>query len=105
MADKTSRRGFLKFLGTGGAVGAVAALPGSAYAVGVDPAKGEEFTAFNFVCRCDRSLIAKVPKNVGDVVRVECDCGRQWVMVWEGDHFNARGGAGAYDERRQYEVE
>ena len=90
MSDKTSRRGFLKFLGKGGAVGAALAVPGSSYAIGVDAAtKGEPRTelAFNFTCACSRSLIAAVPEKVGTVVDVPCDCGREWHMRWEGDHF------------------
>lgn len=102
--DKTSRRGFLKFLGKGSAVGAVLAVPASSYAIGVDmAATGEDFTAFNFVCFCDRNLIAKVPKNVGDVVEIKCGCGTQYRMRWEGDHFQTFNHmeCGAFDERRQ----
>ena len=90
MNDKTSRRGFLKFLGKGGAVGAALAVPGSSYAIGVDAAtKGEPRTelAFNFTCACGRSLIAEVPKKAGTVVDVRCECRREWYMRWEGDHF------------------
>ena len=82
----TSRRGFLKFLGKGGAVGAALAVPGSSYAIGVDAAtKGDPRTAlaFNFTCACSRSLIAAVPETVGTVVVVPCDCGREWHMRWE----------------------
>ena len=88
MSDKTSRRGFLKFLGKGGAV--ALAVPGTAYAVGVDTSTKQEPTeslAFNFICACNRSLIAEVPKAVGDRVSVKCDCGRELNMSWEGDHF------------------
>ena len=108
MNDKTSRRGFLKFLGKGGAVGAALAVPGSSYAIGVDAAtKGEPRTelAFNFTCACSRSLIAAVPETVGTVVVVPCDCGREWHMRWEGDHFQTfdPNDCGAFDPhgRRQ----
>lgn len=102
--DKTSRRGFLKILGKGSAVGAVLATPTAGYTIGIDRGvPGGDKTAFNFICVCDRSLIAEVPKNIGDTVHVKCDCGRTWRMRWEGDHFQTfdNESGGAYDERRQ----
>lgn len=96
--QKTTRRGFLGMLGKGSIAGAAMAVP----AASVMGAERREDLAFNFVCMCDRSLITKVPKAEGDVVNLECDCGRHWRMRWDGDHFQSScDSAGFYGNRRQ----
>lgn len=82
------RRGFLKALGKGAAVGAAMATPTVSYAVGVDHAKpGSDKTFFNFGCPCGNNLAAEVPDTIGKTVNVKCDCGTTYEFQWRGDHF------------------
>lgn len=92
MEQVTSRRGFLRLLGMGGAVAvASTAAAATGYHVAADPGvKGGEKTAFNFMCMCGSSIVAEVPTEVGSVVEVPCECGKQWKMEWQGDHFSAK---------------
>lgn len=91
------RRGFLKMLGFGSA----ALVPGCV--VGIDlAASGEDLTAFNFACECGGNLVARVPKAVGAVVKLECGCGKKWELKWMGDHFTT--GCGVKVEQDQFEA-
>ena len=96
----TTRRGFLSGLLKGSVAGAAAVgLP-----ITKTMAEEKSSTAFNFMCHCNQSLIAEVPKNVGDCVALTCNCGRLWNMEWAGDHFKTTlydNTAAWYGNRRQ----
>ena len=80
----TSRRGFLR-----GLVGAAPAVLGGV-TVGVDTAKGEDKTVFNFVCPCGANLVAAVPHREGAYVKIDCICGANLDLEWCGDHFKTK---------------
>ena len=96
---ETSRRGFFKWLGGAGVAVVPAAL--GAYSIGVDTGKGEDRTAFNFMCSCGASLVAAMPKKEGDHVLVDCDCGAKLDLEWCGDHFKTKM-RGGKDSRESY---
>jgi hypothetical protein len=77
----TTRRGFLKILGTA----PLSALP-------MAGTKAEATgTAFRFTCSCGGEVIASVPKHIGQHVEADCDgCGLKYDLEWRGDHFRTR---------------
>ena len=83
----TTRRGFLKLLGSSGAV----IVPTAAgHVIGVELASGPDRTAFNFSCSCGRGHVAEVPKEIDTQLTVDCECGMRWRLTWKGDHFQTR---------------
>jgi hypothetical protein len=84
-----NRRGFLKSLGKGAAVGAAIGTPA---ALAADYGKGKDVTGFNFACGCGNNVIATVPE-VESEVKAKCrKCGKNWRLLWKGDHFQTFSG-------------
>jgi hypothetical protein len=71
-----------------GAAAAPVALAG--YTIGIDKDSGDDYSAFNFTCSCGNGLVARVPKEVGGKVLLNCDCGLQWDMEWTGGGFKTK---------------
>lgn len=80
----SSRRGFLKMLGMGGAIGVAGVVP--ALAVTAQGVKVE----FNFTCSCGKGILTEVPKELGTAVQFACPCGNHWTLIWNGDSFSTR---------------
>jgi hypothetical protein len=74
----TTRRGFF------------GSLLGAASLIGLDTSKGEDRTAFNFTCACGNGLCAEVPKEVGEKLSLDCECGLKWDLEWTGENFKTR---------------
>lgn len=58
---EVTRRGFLRSIGMGSAVGAV----GLAAPAALSQEKPKQDLAFRFMCHCSRELVAKVPATNG----------------------------------------
>lgn len=54
---------------------------------------GNEIEAFNFMCGCGASHIAKVPEKEGDHIEIKCSCGLDLDMKWNGDSFTTKSSA------------
>jgi hypothetical protein len=84
----TTRRGFFKSMF--GATAAVVPTALGGYVIGVDVAKGEDRTAFNFTCACGEGFCAEVPKEVGEKINFDCTCGVRWELEWMGGSFKTK---------------
>ena len=87
--ENTTRRGFLRLLGLGSAMGAGLAVTGTG-SVMAAPATAPAQAAFNFTCDCGAAVVAAVPPQKGMVVNTVCANGHRYQLTWKGTHFACR---------------